>query len=233
MGSLTNTVGTLSSTAATKTELNAAVSDKATKAELANYATTSSVTTGLASKVNQSDYDKKIGEINNSIALAATKAEVAGVKTEALATIDEKIRVVNALVYKGTINAKASLPTSKVSIGDLYVAGEVITFDSETNKVAQPGDLIIAQCTEGTDGYITSGSLNWHIVACGYNETFEPSLATTYTDTKNQIEVALNSYTDVSLGSFVLKTEGDNLAISKSTVDEKTVYSIKQVWGTF
>lgn len=100
-----------------------------------------------------------------------------GSATSALATlpvytsaeIDEKLIAVNAMVYKGTVggagatySALASIPSAK--IGDTYKVAESITVSSTELK---PGDIIIANGTEGADGNITSASLTWNIVPSG------------------------------------------------------------------
>ena len=74
--------------------------------------------------------------------------------------IDNKLKGVNAMVYRGTLGdvtgtVSASIPSSNVQIGDTYYIAD--------NSIAgyKKGDLIIATGTEGSDGYITSSTLEW------------------------------------------------------------------------
>lgn len=79
--------------------------------------------------------------------------------------IDDKMRVLNAMVYKGTLGpAKGTtkvLPTSNVCIGDTYLAAEDVTINEHT---VYTGSLIIARGTEDDSGFITTGTLVWDIV---------------------------------------------------------------------
>lgn len=79
--------------------------------------------------------------------------------------IDDKMRVLNAMVYKGTLGpAKGTtkvLPTSNVCIGDTYLAAEDVTINEHA---VYTGSLIIARGTEDDSGFITTESLVWDIV---------------------------------------------------------------------
>ena len=57
----------------------------------------------------------------------------------------------NGVTYRGIISAA---PTSNVANGDMWMVGD--NPDSSLPEGARPGDLIIAQGTEGADGYIAS-----------------------------------------------------------------------------
>lgn len=100
-------------------------------------------------------------------------------------TVDEieaKLRGVNAMTYKGTVNnSNLSLPTANVKVGDTYkniadgatytVSGnnKFITDDgSEVNSIeVELGDLFIATGTEDeTTGYIT-GAIKWSYIPSG------------------------------------------------------------------
>lgn len=78
--------------------------------------------------------------------------------------IDDKMRTLNAMVYKGTLGAAGTiktLPTTNVSIGDTYLAAEDVTVNEHT---VYTGSLIIARGTEDASGFITTGTLVWDIV---------------------------------------------------------------------
>lgn len=79
--------------------------------------------------------------------------------------IDDKMRALNAMVYKGTLGPSKGttkvLPTSNVCIGDTYLAAEDVTINEHT---VYTGSLIIARGTEDDSGFITTGTLVWDIV---------------------------------------------------------------------
>lgn len=78
--------------------------------------------------------------------------------------IDDKMRTLNAMVYKGTLGKAGTvktLPTSNICIGDTYLAAENVTINEHT---VYAGSLIIARGTEDTSGFITTETLVWDIV---------------------------------------------------------------------
>lgn len=93
--------------------------------------------------------------------------------------IETRLKGLNAITYKGTVNSSVSLPSSNVHVGDAYMATEIGNYGSETtvflddkgetiygvlDKV-EAGDLFIATGTE-VDGVITSG-LVWTYIPAG------------------------------------------------------------------
>lgn len=84
------------------------------------------------------------------------------------AKIDQLIKGINAVTYKGTVFGTdatvTSLPTTGVKIGDAYLAKE----DSGSYN---QGDLIIAtaknNATEGADGTLASTDIDWTVVPSG------------------------------------------------------------------
>lgn len=86
--------------------------------------------------------------------------------------IDNMMKGLDALTYKGTVAAAANLPTaaSGVHVGDTYkvsAANSGITVNGQTAKL---GDLLIATGTEDSDGNITAATLAWTLVQ-GNSET--------------------------------------------------------------
>ena len=86
---------------------------------------------------------------------------------------DEKLRGIDAVRYKGVVTEDASskLPTEKVSKGDAWKIGvDNIPYKSADGTIltnTKVGDLLIANGTEGTDGYITSSTLYWDYIPSG------------------------------------------------------------------
>lgn len=113
------------------------------------------------------------------------------------AAIDEMMKGLDALTYKGTVAQTSDIPTSNVSIGDTYkVSGTSVTASGNTAKT---GDLIIATGTEGSDGYITSNTLTWTVVASGAE-----------TDTTYQTKVTAGSNDNVANVGILASTAGGN-----------------------
>ena len=78
--------------------------------------------------------------------------------------IDDKMKALNAMVYKGTLGKKGTvqaLPTTNICIGDTYLAAEDVTINEHT---VHTGSLIIARGTEDASGFITTETLVWDIV---------------------------------------------------------------------
>ncbi len=79
--------------------------------------------------------------------------------------IDSLQLKLDALHYKG-VCGETTLPSNNVSIGDVYKANEDFTLDGKSVTI---GDLLIAQGTEGDNGYIAS--ITWEIVPSGNEDT--------------------------------------------------------------
>lgn len=86
--------------------------------------------------------------------------------------VDTKFQQLDAVRYKGVISSAGDLPTTNVTKGDAYkLAVANVPYVPgpgqaavNTNKV---GDLLIANGTEGSDGFITAASLYWDYVPSG------------------------------------------------------------------
>ena len=101
--------------------------------------------------------------------------------------IDNMMKGLDALTYKGTITSSSDLPTAQVSNGDTYkYSGQnAITVNGNT---VNPGDLLIATGSEDPDtGYIASPT--WTVVASGAE-----------TDTHYDLKVADISSNSANIG---------------------------------
>jgi hypothetical protein len=101
--------------------------------------------------------------------------------------IDKKMRELDALTYRGTVASTSEIPTTGVEIGDTYKVSSANSGIKINNVDAKLGDLIIATGTEGTDGYITSSTLQWTLVAGGTDDdtTYETKVTAGSTNVAN------------------------------------------------
>ena len=136
--------------------------------------------------------------------------------------VDNLIRDFNAMEYQGTVTS-ANRPTSNVKNGYVWMANGAInwtigTAPNTTTVTARNGDLLIAHGTEGADGYIPSGDIQWDVITSSTNYDTSPTYehvthgfkagketngATTYL---GQFDIAVNSYltatdSDTSVGT--------------------------------
>ena len=86
--------------------------------------------------------------------------------------IDNMMKGLDALTYKGTVAANSDLPEASkgVHIGDTYKVSAENSGITINGKTAHLGDLLIATGTEDSNGNITSGTLVWTLVQ-GNSET--------------------------------------------------------------
>ena len=86
--------------------------------------------------------------------------------------IDNMMKGLDALTYKGTVAANSDLPEASkgVHIGDTYKVNAENSGITINGKAAHLGDLLIATGTEDGNGNITSGTLTWTLVQ-GNSET--------------------------------------------------------------
>lgn len=86
--------------------------------------------------------------------------------------IDNMMKGLDALTYKGTVAANSDLPEASkgVHIGDTYKVSAENSGITINGKAAHLGDLLIATGTEDSNGNITSGTLTWTLVQ-GNSET--------------------------------------------------------------
>ena len=217
-------------------ELDKKLDIKDYNSEKANFATNNALSTGLAGKVNNSTYDEYVTTTSTTITNLqnekADKSTVNNLDSTLTQKINNDIKAVNALSYKGNIDSYSALPVlnDKVKIGDMYVA--TVDFTIDTNASAAPGDLFIASGEEGDDGYIAN-SITWNHVKTGYDALLNPKLEL------GDNVISLFNYADTNLGSIKFITDNSNLVFTSSEeVDASTgktipTITLSSVWGTF
>ena len=99
----------------------------------------------------------------NAVFANGTAALNVYTQSEVDTKINDAIRVADAMTFKGVLGENDAVPTSNVRKGDTY---KLAWSKDPTIPDSKVGDLIIAQGTEGTDGYISSG-LTWALVPSG------------------------------------------------------------------
>ena len=131
------------------------------------------------------------------------------------AELDGKVKDINAMVYRGTVDKAADLPSSGVKIGDTYL----VSADFGDYK---KGDLLIANGAEGSDGLI-SGEVSWDKISID-----------TDTDTKYSFSVDSNKISVTSIpGSKtdIVEIAGDNVKLEATTSGNKITISHKTING--
>lgn len=188
-------------------------------------ATGASADKGFTVTVTDTKNISKTATITPQVKVGKTKTStvdfVKGVATldvYSAADIDDKMKALNAMVYKGTLGTDgtvSALPTTNISIGDTYL---VSTRTTVGTKNVYPGSLIIARGTEdATTGYIT-GDVIWDVV-----ESTQDS-DTTYHFEAVANGVQMRSSTNSVTGT--LKVVGDgtytSVASSSSSASDNT-----------
>ena len=124
----------------------------ATTATNAGHATSADSATSATKATNDAN-GKNIADTyltkNTASTTYATKSEISA--------------LTSALVYKGTVDAKYTLPTKNVKIGDVYVVAAAGTFAGQT---CEPGDMIIAQTASNAEG---TPAPTWTVVQTNIN----------------------------------------------------------------
>lgn len=140
-----------------------------------------------------------------------SKSAIDAWKTE----LDGKVKDINAMVYRGTVNKAADLPSSGVQIGDTYL----VSTDFGSYK---KGDLLIANGTEGDDGII-NGTVTWDKISID-----------TDTDTKYTFSVDSNKIfvtPDPGSKTDIAEIAGDNVKLEAATSGNKITISHKTISG--
>lgn len=131
----------------------------------------------LTTTVTQKSGTSKSGDVTPKVTLGDNTEEytfnngVVNLPVYTKPEVDQKLQTLDAVRYKGVVTETTSLPTTNVTKGDAWKLGiKNVTYTpapgqkAETTKV---GDLLIANGTEGSDGYITSATLYWDYVPSG------------------------------------------------------------------
>ena len=119
-------------------------------------------------------------------------------------------KTANAMTYKGTIGSadstvgNATPPTSKVAVGDVYLADQAFTLGG---KQVPAGGLIIAKAAEGkaegSDGYLAAADIEWTVVSGNSTDT-----TYTFLPTANGIALKDSHGEESALGLLDIKADG-------------------------
>ena len=98
---------------------------------------------------------------------ATFKSGTAELSVYSKAQIDEKLRGLDAMTYRGTVGTTGkftSLPTAEVKVGDTF---KFVSADYVNGTPVKIGDIVIANGAEDSStGYIT-GTIQWDIIPSG------------------------------------------------------------------
>ena len=140
-----------------------------------------------------------------------SKSAIDAWKTE----LDGKVKDINAMVYRGTVDKATDLPSSGVKIGDTYLV-------SANFGDYKKGDLLIANGIESDDGLI-SGEVSWDKISIDTDTDTQYSFSVD----SNKISVTPNpgSTTDIA------EIAGDNVKLEATTSGNKITISHKTISG--
>ena len=174
------------------------------------------VTTGIKLKNGNADINEEDIIVKYNITVDGAKTTVSNGNNlgtfYSAATIDGKLKAVNAMSYKGPVNSNDDLPiitkddndnvTSTIKIGDTY---KVNTPGNYNGYECQIGYLLIANSTEEENaaGYIVDG-LYWDLIESG------ESSDTTYTLSGENNSINL---TDSSNASTSIVVDDDDIVV--------------------
>ena len=201
----------------------------------------------------EGDIDALESAVSSLQSNKADKSEITDARTDLTAYINNQIKAVNAMTFKGSIDKESDLPTTDVKLGDTYVLTTSIIPDGGTTVSHAAGDLCVATGgTEGDGGVIASG-LTWTWVSTGYDEALNDALTTTDSvdsgmkDIKDaegkvvgseyqygQASISLNNFAGKPLGKTTIKSASKNIEI-KTTGDraENKTIEFNLTWDTF
>lgn len=220
---------------ADKSEVEEALREKADLSKLDDYVLKSSFETFEESAATKAELTGAVKDINAEIAKKADQTFVVGEITGVQNQINDQIKAVNALTYKGVLSTNEDFPTADedIKIGDLYVVSSTnVTYKDKDGEdvTTAPGDFFIATGTEDENGYITAATLEWHHVKTGYDTTLEPKLVLD----SSSPTVELQNYAGTSLGSITFISDNDNISITRDLDDyNHPIIKISNTWGTF
>ena len=160
----------------------------------------------------------KSGTIDPQVKVGKTKTStvhfvdgVATLDVYSASDIDDKMKALNAMTYKGTLGTDgtiSALPTANVSIGDSYL---VSTRQTINGSNVYPGSLIIARGTEDpATGYIT-GNITWDIVQSTQDSD------TTYKFENVEGGIQMRSSTNHLVGSMKIAGDGNYITASSQS----------------
>ncbi len=191
----------------------------------------SSAAAGFTIKVTDTNNVAKSGTIDPQVKVGKTKTStvhfvngVATLDVYSTSDIDDKMKALNAMTYKGTLGTDGTitaLPTTNVSIGDSYLVSTRQTINDTT---VYPGSLVIARGTEdAATGYIT-GDITWDVVQSTQDSD------TTYKFENVEGGIQLRSSTNQVKGSIKVAGDGTYITASSASAaakDQDQVITLK------
>ena len=177
--------------------------------------------------------------------IASTSGKTAG-SVYTKAEVDNIIKGLNGLTYKGGVSNTTPLPTSHVQAGDMYIITEagitstnaamfsgktldIVTSGQLANGTAA-GDMLIAESITGlenSDGEIDSNDLRWLYIPSGNDSLTAVTYSADFDDTnnvfgiKNGANVAIASHALVAGNDVVISSTADG-AVLTSTISHET-----------
>lgn len=147
--------------------------------------------------------------------------------------IDKKIKGLDAFSYKGTVGTGgtvATLPTTKVAIGDTYktTANGVYKING-VDTTLHAGDIIIANSTSGkeeSDGYIATANINWDVIHS------ENNTDTTYTLTATGNQIILED-SETNKNTLTLADDDEVILSTPAANQIKAEHKKHNASGTF
>lgn len=161
------------------------------------------------------------------------------------AEVDNIIKGLNSITYRGGASNSQPLPTTQVQIGDMYIITETgitgvnnamfhnATVDNITSNLlitpgTMAGDMVIAQSagSEGSDTYIDSDDIIWLYVPSGNDSLTAVTYSADFDDTnnvfgiKNGANVAIASHALVAGNDVVISSTADG-AVLTSTISHE------------
>ena len=200
------------------------------------YATDAELTSAISTL--RGGYNDTLASLNTKIGENTTAITNLGTEVDELREdLLNKIQTADAMVYCGTVENAEELATKSAAkggaeIGDTYKATKAFTLNGAAVKI---GDLLIANGTEGEDGFIPSASVTWDHVESGYVADYNPKM--TGTSITGGVKVDLTSGvaaegTAGDLGSVQIIGK-DGVQITTTAVGKDTVIQIGMTWGSF
>ncbi len=139
--------------------------------------------------------------------------------------IDSMLGGLDGMTYKGVVGNGVDLPTSNIKNGDTYV---VISEDYMPRTGTDPiesntaeamalgvkvGDMFIAKGTEGSDGSITSQTLEWTYIPAGNDSLSDVTYSAIVNTTSPENSLTLQNGSHTTIAKIDLR-EGSDIAIS-------------------
>lgn len=226
-----------------------AAADAKEKAEAVQGNTTETVASvdtkvvNLASTVN-SNYNDLSTKINTTATTLRTEFATAddeqttAITTAYEAYVDGKLRVADAMRFKGVINVLTDLPQTEVEAGWTYKVGANIKVSDALTLYV--GDLLIANVDQTSDAYprtIGATGETWAHISSGYEDDHDVHIEKSISDNK----ILLKNAAAQNRGSILIEgSTSSNLtvAVTESAKDAQSgVTDIKVAltmeWGTF